>query len=107
MRQNATHGDAKEHIRKAQIRVEGDGMAPLKQLSDYEDERRQEKFAKTEIHNAESVVNEARRANFDVTDAANALASAKEMFEAKDFQRAIELSLECRRIAYALMGKKG
>ncbi len=82
-------------------------MAPLKELSDYEDERRQEKFAKTEMHNAESVVNEAKRGKYDVTQAAEVLAHAKEMFESKDYQRAIELSLECRRIAYALMGRKG
>lgn len=81
-------------------------MGPLKELTDYEDQRRQEKFAKTEIHNAESVVNEARRGNVDVADAAQVLAHAKEMFEAKDYQRAIELSLECRRVAYALMGKR-
>ncbi len=78
----------------------------MKELTDYEDQRRQEKFAKTEIHNAESVVNEARRGNVDVADAAQVLAHAKEMFEAKDYQRAIELSLECRRVAYALMGKR-
>jgi len=82
-------------------------MAPLKELSDYEDERRQEKFAKTEVHSAETVLNEAKRGNYDVTEAAQALAHAKEMFEAKDFSRAIELSLECRKIAYALMNKRG
>ena len=81
-------------------------MAPLKELSDYEDERRQEKFARTEMHNAESVVNEARRGSYDVTEAAQVLAHAKEMYESKDYQKTIELSLECRRIAYALMGKK-
>ena len=64
-------------------------MAPLKELTDYEDQRRQEKFAKTEIHNAESVVNEAKRSNVDVADASQVLAHAKEMFEAKDYQRAI------------------
>jgi hypothetical protein len=85
----------------------GDGMAPLKELSDYEDERRQEKFAKTEVHNAESVMNEARRGNYDVAEAAQILAHAKEKFEAKDFSKAIELSLECRKIAYALMNKRG
>ena len=78
----------------------------MKELTDYEDQRRQEKFAKTEIHNAESVVGEARRSKIDVTDAAQVLAHAKEMFEAKDYQRAIELSLECRKVAYALMGKR-
>lgn len=79
----------------------------MKELSDYEDERRQEKFAKTEVHSAETVLNEAKRGNYDVTEAAQALAHAKEMFEAKDFSRAIELSLECRKIAYALMNKRG
>ena len=82
-------------------------MAPLKELSDYEDERRQEKFAKNEVHSAESVVNEARRGSCDVTEAAQVLAHAKEMFDAKDYSRAIELSLECRKIAYALMNKRG
>ncbi len=81
-------------------------MAPLKELSEYEDQRRQEKFAKTEIHNAESVVNEARRGNCDVTEAAKVLENARELFESQDFQKAIELSLECRKIAYALMTAK-
>jgi hypothetical protein len=107
LEQYGLSGDSKRLILRDGIRGKGDGMAPMKELSDYEDTRRQEKFAKTEMHNAESVVNEARRGNCDVAEAAQVLARAKEMYEAKDFQRAIELSLECRRIAYALMNKRG
>ncbi len=76
---------------------------PLKEMTEYEDEQRQAKFAKTEMKSAESAVNEARRSNLDVSVAAELLSEARAKFDSKEFQRAIELSLECKKTAYGLM----
>ncbi len=80
-------------------------MGPLEDMRKYDDERRQEKFAKTEIHSAESVVNEAERKNFDVEAPLKLLEKARAMYDSNEFQKAVELSLECKRLVYSQMTK--
>jgi len=81
-------------------------MAPLKNLANYEDERRQARFAITEIHTAETAVNEARRNKMEVDAAMKMLEEARAGYEANDYQRAVELSLQVKRTVYDLMMAK-
>ena len=83
----------------------GDGT-PLKNLANYEDERRQAKFAITEIHTAETAVNEAKRNKMEVDAAVKMLEEAKAGYDANDYQRAVELSLQVKRAVYDLMMAK-
>lgn len=78
-------------------------MAPLKNIANYEDERRQAKFAITEIHTAETAVNEAKRNKIDVDAAFKILEEARAGYDVNDFQKAVELSLKAKRIVYDLM----
>ncbi|MFX0208873.1 MAG: hypothetical protein ACFFDT_23015 [Candidatus Hodarchaeota archaeon] len=81
-------------------------MAPLKEMTEYEDEQRQAKFAMTEIHSAESVLNEAKRNNININEPIKILEQARVRFDSKEFQRAVELSLKCKKLVYSLMSKK-
>ncbi len=81
-------------------------MGPIKDMRKYDDERRQEKFAKTEIHSAESVINEAERKNFDVEAPLKLLKKARDMYDSNEFQKAVELSLECKKLVYSQITKK-
>lgn len=81
-------------------------MAPLKSLTSYEDERRQAKFAVTEMHTAETAVNEAKRNKLNVDEAVKLLEQARAGYDSNDFQKAVELSLMAKRMVYDLMLEK-
>lgn len=92
---------------RSRMQVAGDGIAPLKDMARYEDERRQAKFAITEIHSAESAVNEARRNNSDIASAAQMLEQAKARYDLNEYRSAVELSLEIKKMVYGqIMAKK-